>query len=212
MNCRQNCHGFEFIASCTSDGNTEEDPNLCSAAMSVPIQQAQTTKRDWHPTNHCLQTDTNDVLECKWSTQRPISLTESLAEQCNDTALIKETHLHPTKKWSIPDCTIYRTATQRPPHGRTPISVRSPLHHHKSNPPQLTALEVTAVNIPTRRETLTSDALYAPPIITLLAQELTTLTQYNQHFIFTGDYNAKHATWHSRLTNTRGRILHDHAL
>jgi hypothetical protein len=104
--------------------------------------------------------------------------------------------------------TIYQTVGHRTPHGGTAAVVRSTIRYKKISPPQLTALEVTAVNIPTR----TNGAACAPPNWPLLTQDLTTLIQYMQHFIFSGDYNAKRKMWHSHLTNTIGRILHDHAL
>jgi hypothetical protein len=34
-----------------------------------------------------------------------------------------------------------------------------------------------------------------------------TLTQYNQHFKFAGDYNAMYKMWHSHFTNALGQIL-----
>jgi hypothetical protein len=44
-------------------------------------------------------------------------------------------------------------------HGRREVAEISSIHHNKTNMPQLTALKVNAVNIPTRRETLTIGAL-----------------------------------------------------
>jgi hypothetical protein len=73
-----------------------------------------------------------------------------------------------------------------------------------SSLPQFTALEVTAVNIPARTETLTNGAVYTPSIRPFLAQDLTKLTQYNQQFLFVGDYNNKHRMWHSRLNKRQG--------
>jgi hypothetical protein len=90
--------------------------------------------------------------------------------------------------------------------------VKSSIHHNRATLPQFAALEATAIIIPTKTETLTVEAVYAPPSRPLLVQELTTLTQCSQHFIFAGGYNAKHQLWHSRLTNTRGRTLYHHAL
>jgi hypothetical protein len=38
---------------------------------------------------------------------------EFFVEPCINTALLKETHLQPTKKWSTPACAIYRTERRR---------------------------------------------------------------------------------------------------
>jgi hypothetical protein len=70
-----------------------------------------------------------------------------------DIALNNEIHLQPTKKWSILPYTTYRTGGHRPPQGGTATAVRSSFHHNKANVPQLAALELTAVIIPTRTET-----------------------------------------------------------
>jgi hypothetical protein len=45
---------------------------------------------------------------------------------------------------------MYRTEDERTPHGGTAVAVRSTIQHNKANLPHLAALEVTAVNIPTR--------------------------------------------------------------
>jgi hypothetical protein len=62
-------------------------------------------------------------------------LPDFLAEQRIDIALIYGSHLQPTKKWSTPAYTIYRTDGPRPPHGRTAVAVRSLIHHNKANIP-----------------------------------------------------------------------------
>jgi hypothetical protein len=73
-----------------------------------------------------------------------------------------------------------------------------------SNLPHFTELEVTEVNIPTRTETLANGAVYAPPNRPLLVQNLTKLTQYTQHFILAGDYNAKHKMWNFSKNKRQG--------
>jgi hypothetical protein len=53
--------------------------------------------------------------------------------------------------------------TYSPPHRGTAVAVRSPVLHKKQTYQHFTVLEVTAVNIPTRTESLTIGAVYAPP-------------------------------------------------
>jgi hypothetical protein len=67
---------------------------------------------------------------------------------------INESHLQPNKKWSIPVHIIYRPEGHGPAHGGTVIAVRSPVHHNKANPPQVTELEVTVVNSQPRQSAL----------------------------------------------------------
>lgn len=68
-----------------------------------------------------------------WNGNRVLSgqylLPEFLAEYMIDTALLNETHLQPTRKWSIPAYTIYK-----PPHGGTAVAVKSSIHHNTSKP------------------------------------------------------------------------------
>jgi hypothetical protein len=115
--------------------------------------------------------------------------------------------MKPTNSWNIPTYTVYQTDGPRPPRGGRDTVLRSSIEHNKVNLPQLTALEATVFN----RDA--SGSVCAPPSRQLLVQDLAILTTYkHQHFIFAGDYNAKHQIWHSGLTTISSRTLHNHAL
>jgi hypothetical protein len=183
---------FEFLISCTSNKKTQKisiHTQLHPDCMHYRYQQTKmsnTRTTAFHRPLKIMHLNANGVLNDQYIQ------TNFLADHKIDIALMNETHLNPTNIWRIPVSTIYRTQGSRPPRRGTSTAVKSSIHHNQATLPQFAALEVTAINIPNRTGTLTIRAVYAPPSQPLLAQELTILKQCSQHFIFAGDYNAKH--------------------
>ena len=89
--------------------------------------------------------------------------------------------------------------------------IRSTFTHARLALPLFLTVQATAITLLiNNRETLVS-SVYIPLNRRFDLQEFHVLSTLRRYFILAGDYNAKHPSWNSRLTLTRGRQLFGHA-
>ncbi|GJQ88591.1 hypothetical protein Trydic_g19313, partial [Trypoxylus dichotomus] len=129
-----------------------------------------------------------------------------LAENDIDVALLSETLLKPSHKFSIPNYAIYRTDRTTGPGGGTAVLVKHNVKHHQVATRTI-EMETTAVQIHTARGVVEIHSCYGPPGSVLSEADFRAVFGAGHPTILAGDLNSKHKNWNSKTTNTRGRQL-----
>jgi Reverse transcriptase (RNA-dependent DNA polymerase)/Endonuclease-reverse transcriptase len=131
-----------------------------------------------------------------------------------DIILISETKLIPRNCLKLTNYFTYRTDNPRSVdngngHGGTAILIHRRIPHKQVC--LKTTMSTTSVIISSGSQQITISAAYKSPNQALDPLDLTKLTTGSDWFIAAGDFNAKHPLWNSRLANTAGKILYQHA-
>lgn len=128
-----------------------------------------------------------------------------------DIILISEAHLTLNSSFKLPGYITYHCDhPSGNAHAGSAIIIQSNLKHsilpsYQSNSIQATNIKIILNHIPT-----TISSAYFPPQAKLNSNELTNfLLSIGNNYLIGGDFNCKHTSWGSRITNTRGRILHN---
>jgi len=145
--------------------------------------------------------------------QDRLTLQELLHSLDVDVALICETKVPVWFQWRVPGYKVYNTRGPNPPFGGTAVLVKANITHALVDIPRLISLQATAIKIELEGFETVIGALYQSPSKPLEGNDFDTIIGLSLigKFIFGGDLNSKHRLWNSRLTNTRGRRLLEHA-
>lgn len=154
---------------------------------------------------------TRNLHICIWNAtgvrNKKLELQDFITRHKIDIVLLSETHLRPTQDFKLRNMVGYRRDRQAQG-GGTAIYLRRTLVHREVDLPQLQQLEATAVSVWTALGEITFVATYLRPAGQLIAQDLHNILAPNGKTFIGGDWNAKHPTWNSRVTNPRGLQLH----
>lgn len=127
-----------------------------------------------------------------------------------DVCLISETHTTRQSSIKILNYDAYHT-----PHpsdrarGGTAILIRNCIEHYEKLKLVKDEMQVTMINIHIKKKDFSIAAIYCPPRPSCKKEDYTNLFKLlGNNFIVGGDFNAKHAHWGSRLTNTKGKLLY----
>nr|CAD7572090.1 unnamed protein product [Timema californicum] len=116
-----------------------------------------------------------------------------------------------SRKTQADNTTQTKLPTQRQGgRGGTAVFIKNNIPHYSHNYNNPQNLEVAAVQVNTKSESILFAAIYKPPTKTLLEHDLNTITDSDTIFL-AGDLNSKHTNWNSRLTNRDGRTFNEHA-
>lgn len=140
---------------------------------------------------------------------------QALATQLKlDIILINETKLIPRNRLKLINYFTYRTDNPRATdsgHGSGGTAI---LIHRRIPHKQVclnTTMSSTSIIISSGSHQIRVSSVYKSPNHALDPLDLTELTTGSDWFIAAGDFNAKHPLWNSRLTNTAGTVLYQHA-
>lgn len=136
----------------------------------------------------------------------------SLLNELNiDIMCVNETHLRSEDRFNIPNYHTYRY--DRPSRGGgTAIIIKRSVSHRPVNIPDLEHIEATAVMLPVNEQEILIAAVYHPPYRNINIPDLEKLTSIHPHFLITGDFNAKHQNWNSRLNSPKGIALNNYCM
>jgi len=102
---------------------------------------------------------------------------------------------------------LYIQATVRG--GGSAVIVKTSLSHYEDVKIEKEEYQVTSVKLKTSTGAITVAAIYSPSRHNLKRGDYLSLLQsFSGKFIIGGDFNSKHTSWGSRLTNTKGNELH----
>jgi hypothetical protein len=141
---------------------------------------------------------------------RKLELEHFLSQHGVDICLLTETHLRERDVLRLANYGCHRTDRPTVVDG-TAILVRRGIDHYDLPVLGLTQLEATAVHITLASGPLKILAVYLSPSRPIVGSDLSACFGGGFPVLMTGDLNAKHVDWNSRLTTTRGKLLHDYA-
>lgn len=137
-----------------------------------------------------------------------LQLAEVASRHDLDIILVSETHLRAADQPKIANYTLYKTDREDRNGGGTAVYVKSSLKHYPVTVGVTDNLEVTAVELETANSgTIRISSVYQPPSRPLLASDLDSLFESAPSIIAAGDFNSKHPSWNSRVSNGRGAVL-----
>lgn len=114
--------------------------------------------------------------------------------------------LKPSHSLKIPNYVTHRTDRPIQSGGGTAILLRKEIRHEE-NTVDTVELESTGIKIHTKKGPMNLHAGYSQPRNNIEEDDLKQIFNTNETTILAGDLNAKHTTWHSKITNTKGRAL-----
>lgn len=129
-----------------------------------------------------------------------------LRDEAVDVCLVTETHLKPGVNVGAANYRCYRNDRETAG-GGTAAYVKTSLRHYVVNLPKLETVEATGVAVHTSAGLVLFVAAYRPPRGILKTADFRKLLTMQGNLFIGGDFNAKHAEWHSRVTNPNGRRL-----
>jgi hypothetical protein len=86
----------------------------------------------------------------------------------------------------------------------TAVAVRKVIPHFHVDLPPLMSIEATGVCIPIGNREILLAAVYRSPGSAWIDEDITELLSFRKKCILTGDLNAKHPFWNSRVSNSSG--------
>jgi hypothetical protein len=141
---------------------------------------------------------------------RKLELGQFLSEQGVDICLLNETHLQAGRALRFANYVCHRT--ERPtPCGGTAILVHKGIDHYAMPVSDLQYLEATAIHLVLATRPVKLASSYLSPTRPLIELDLTECLSGGIPVLMTGDLDAKHKDWNSRLTTARESLLRDHA-
>lgn len=128
-----------------------------------------------------------------------------------DVLLVTETHFTDRSYFNVNNYSIYcSNHPDNTAHGGCAVLIRNSIKHYMLPNVQFNCLQAASIVIESRNGPLTVSAVYCPPRFNLSFQDFDNFFQsLGNKFLAGGDYNAKHPYWGSRLTNPKGRKLHN---
>lgn len=131
-----------------------------------------------------------------------------LQKHNTDILLANETFLKPSDSFNIPNYLTYRNDRLHNKGGGTAIFIKRSLMHCELPCKTTIHTENTTIQLQTNNGALRLSAVYSPPGKHINPLDLDTLLDTHTPTLVMGDLNAKHKSWHSRRTNTKGTQLH----
>lgn len=125
-------------------------------------------------------------------------------------ALVQETFLKPSTKFTLPNYIVYRTDRLETEKGGTLIAVKEKIKHFHSSPPT-SELETTAITLHLKTGPITCKSTYSKPTAKITNKTLDNWFLDNKPIIYAGDFNAKHKIWGCNSTNPKGNTLNNAA-
>lgn len=141
--------------------------------------------------------------------QHALEIKTFLIEQKIDIMMISETHFTDRNYIRIPKYNLYHTThPDNKSHGGTAIIIREDIKHYEREKFEKSYLQATSVTIEDVHGPTTLSAIYCPPKHNNKKVHFEELfNTLGNKFLAGGDYNAKHPTWGSRITTTKGREI-----
>lgn len=136
-----------------------------------------------------------------------------LRTQDVDVALISETHLRPTDRLRAAGYYVYRAehqAANGAPFRGLAVMIRQRIAHRAIPPVNGEKILTLGVELELGGQPTDVLALYAPPGANFAAAELEAALS-RKPTLLAGDWNAKHISWHSHSSSSRGNRLLQHA-
>lgn len=125
-----------------------------------------------------------------------------------DIILLQETYLKPQDNFKIPNYQIYRKDRLNKPGGGVAIAIKNRIDHFLAENHSTANTESITVKVKINdRRTLKVTSIYIPPANNLGEDELRRIFEGGDQVLVGGDLNAKHPSWNSRRTNTKGKII-----
>lgn len=124
-----------------------------------------------------------------------------------DVFLISESHLTDRNYLKIPKYSIYHTThPENKARGGSAVIIKNSIKHHELAKFSTKKIQATGIVVEDWNGPF---AIYCPPNLNIQKEDFQEyFDTIGQRFIVGGDFNAKHPHWGSRLTNPRGRQLH----
>ena len=134
----------------------------------------------------------------------------ALIENKIDVCLISETHFTRESYLKLRGFEVYHTVhPSNCARGGSAVIVKTGLTHHEDVRIVKEEFQVTSVTLKTSAGAITVGAIYSPPRHNLKRRDYLSLLQsFPGKFIIGGDFNSKHTSWGSRLTNAKGNELY----
>jgi exonuclease III len=134
----------------------------------------------------------------------------ALIEHKIDVCHISETHFTRESYLKLRGFEVYHTVhPSNCARGGSAVIVKTGLSHHEDVKIDKEEFQVTSVTLKTSAGAITVAAVYSPPRHNLKRGDYLSLLQsFPGKFIIGGDFNSKHTSWGSRLTNTKGNELY----
>jgi exonuclease III len=144
------------------------------------------------------------------SMQHKEHLLVALIEHKIDVCLISETHFTRESYLKLRGYEVYHTIhSSNCARGGSAVIIKTVLSHYEDVKIEKKEFQVTSVSLNTSAGTITVAAIYTPPRHNLKRGDyLTILRSFPGKFIIGGDFNSKHTSWGSRLSNTKGNELY----
>lgn len=155
----------------------------------------------------------NSLKTCHWNAnglgQRALELEHFLNEHNIDIMMLSETHLTEKNNFKISGYNFYDT---KHPGGKarggTGILIKVRIKHCPLEEYAKEFLQATSVCIENFNDKFVVSAVYCPPRFSVSTTQFNEFFQsLGNKFLATGDYNAKHTIWGSRLISPKGRQL-----
>lgn len=158
-----------------------------------------------------------DVLKLAFWNARNVTnkkdeLHEFIQRHDLDVIALSETFLEPSKKFSYPNFSTYRS-DRGSYGGGTAILIKSCINHYAEGPiTGLTNNEANSIVLITNdNKKIRLISIYGLHK-TLTTDDLNKIFKDDLPLIVVGDFNCKHISWNSTKTNNRGRKLLDYAI
>ena len=134
----------------------------------------------------------------------------TLIENKIDVCLISETHFTRESYLKLRGFEVYHTVhPSNCARGGSAVIVKTGLVHHEDVKIEKEEFQVTSITLKTSAGAITVGAIYSPPRHNLKRGDYLSLLQsFPGKFILGGDFNSKHTSWGSRLTNAKGTELY----
>lgn len=126
-----------------------------------------------------------------------------------DVCLISETHFTNQSFIKFKNFKTYHTVhPDNAAKGGSAVIIRDSIQHYEELKYETEQIQATAVNIKTKKYSISVVGIYCPPKHKLKEDDyLEFFKRLGNKFVIGGDFNAKNIHWGSRLTTTRGKEL-----
>ena len=126
-----------------------------------------------------------------------------------DICLISETHFIKQSFIKFRGYKVYHTIhPDNAAKGGSAVIIKENILHNEETKIEAEDIQAMAVNIKTKNYSITVVSLYSPPKHNIKESRYVELFEtIRNRFIIGADFNAKHTSWGSRLTTTKGREL-----
>lgn len=150
-----------------------------------------------------------------WNANGLVNKREELASFLHthniDVALISKTHINTySNRPKIQNYSVYiANHPSSMARGGSAILVKKCHSHHDIGTYVTDSIQASVISLQLHEQPLYISSIYCPPRCPPQESEFAELFRCLGHkWILGGDFNAKHPDWGSRLTTTRGRVLH----